>query len=174
MTMLEHQHQLMLATIKAALASIALHPHAHILEVVEDLGACSEQLADMPPINEHIMDGTIDRVVRAETKRILEEGRELRRIHLAGGAGELTPLDAASTSDITLDADIVGWVVDSQFGDLALHQLRISIRIARIADEEPMAAQNKDIAGLRDGGSVLDFRDFVGRIGGAIAEIFDD
>jgi hypothetical protein len=41
----------------AALASIALGPYAHILEVIEHLAACGEQLADMPPVDKHEVDG---------------------------------------------------------------------------------------------------------------------
>ena len=52
----------------------------------------------------------------------------------------------------------------SQFGDLALHQLLIGVGIARITDEEPVAAQNKNIAELRDSGAVFQFGNFVGRI----------
>jgi hypothetical protein len=64
--------------------------------------------------------------------------------------------------------------MDAHFRDLPLHQLLIGSGIAGIADEEPMAVHNEDIAWLGDGGSVLDLRDFVGRIDGAIAEIFEN
>ena len=63
LAVLEDEHELVLAAIEAALTGIVLHPDAHVLEVVKDRGAGGEQLADMPPVNEHEVDGAIDRVV---------------------------------------------------------------------------------------------------------------
>jgi hypothetical protein len=117
------------------------------------------------------MDCSIDRVVSAQAKSVFKEALELGSGHFPGGANKLAPLYATSAASIALDANIIGRVMKSHFGDLAQHKLVVGLRIARIADEEPVAAQNKHIADLRDGRTLFKSGDFIGRIWISFTEV---
>jgi len=81
--LLEHEDEFVLRAIKTALSPVAFDPNAKVLQLVEDRETGSEQLADVPPIHEHIGDRPIRGVVRAVAKRLLEKAGELGRTHLA-------------------------------------------------------------------------------------------
>jgi hypothetical protein len=63
--LLEHEHELMLRAIKAALTGVALDPDADILQLIVGPGSRSTELIYMAPVHAHIVDGAIDRMLRA-------------------------------------------------------------------------------------------------------------
>src|SRR5439155_13391494 len=109
---LEDADQLVLAAIKRALPGIGFVPDQQVLPLGVERASSSQQLGEMAPIDEQVM----DRTIRAEGDSVANEAREEGGVgllrHLTRGHREFAMAGLAAADRMTLDPHIVRRIGD--------------------------------------------------------------
>lgn len=111
----------MLGSIEGTLAGVRLHPDDNVFEFGIRHRSGRKKLADVPPIDEYEMDGTVRRVPGGEGQRRAQEPGELRRRHFTGALGEVPMLYAPAALNL-LDWQIIGRVGDDHRSGFSAHE----------------------------------------------------
>ena len=86
---LEDANQFVLRAVEAALAGVRFDPGDDVLQLRINGCPRRKQVADVPPVDKHEMDGAVRRVLCGEGQRRAQEAGELCRRHFAGALREI-------------------------------------------------------------------------------------
>src|ERR1700732_946871 len=92
---LEHEHELVWASVKPAHARTVLDPHAHVQPFGIDRLRGIQEFADMPPIHGQEMERPIATISREKPAGLCQEFGELSLVHLAARHGKLAVVDGS-------------------------------------------------------------------------------
>ncbi len=95
----------------------------------------------MPPVHADEPDGAVAGDACRMAERLLQEGGESGRGHLARSHGELAVADPAKPADMAVNGKVVGRVGEHQVRMVALHQHGEALTVAGIAAQQLVAAE---------------------------------
>ena len=129
---------------------VVLDPDAEVFQLAVDPAADGQQVFDMTPVHEQIMQRAIDAEGREVATRLVEKGGEFGPIHLARGHRERAMMDRAETAHVTFDRQVVGRVGEHHRGRFVAQQRSEGLGVECIPAQDAMGTQDPQIPELAE------------------------
>ena len=110
----------------------------------------------MAPVHAEERNGAVAAASGGMAERLAQKGREALARHLADAHGELAMADAPEPADMAIDGDVVGRVGEDEIGAGAVQEMLEAQALTRVPTQQPMPAEEPDIATPGDSFAGLD------------------
>src|ERR1700738_1629931 len=148
--LLEDKDELVLAAVQRTHTGIVLDPDAEVFQFAIGFRTCGQQLVEVAPVHADVVQRPSCTEGGQVPQSLTKKGGEFGLVHLTHGHRERAMVDRAEPAHIAVDFHVVRRVGKGRRGVFLAHQRREGQSIEGAAAQQPMVAEEPEIAPLAD------------------------